>query len=687
MKKLAILLSISLMLVLTQCKNKEEMKDDSKETTEHFIKAPIIEKVISELQANLGEENSFRIEKGVNQVAALWFEKDGTIEDFEKFCSENFVKDETELDVLFTKLSRNFEILWGNFHKMSMELSEPLDMPLGEINDIDMLFGSYSPSSHLDEDFYSNKIAFITALNFPFYSLKEKSEMGKEWTSKQWAYARMGDVYTSRIPAEILQKASETYTNADTYISEYNIIMGNLIDADKATYFPEDMKLITHWGLRDELKSNYSGENGLIKQKMIYQVMKRIIDQSIPQMVINNPEYKWEPYENKVYKDNNLVEFTSEPDTRYQHLLNAFHSMQAIDKYSPQYPNYIQRKFEGDMEISQEDVEKLFVEFVSSPQVKEVAALISKRLGRKLQPFDIWYDGFKARGSMNEEELDKITQKKYPTAKDFEADFPNLLAKLQFTPEQASFISSKVRVDAARGSGHAAGAEMKSDKARLRTRVAETGMNYKGYNIACHEFGHNVEQTITLQNVDYYMINGVPNTAFTEALAFIFQKRDLELLGLKEENSNKKHLMALDNFWSCYEIMGVSLVDMNVWKWLYEHPEATAAELKEAVITIAKDVWNKYYADVFGAKDEPILAIYSHMIDNPLYLSAYPIGHLIDFQIEQQIEGKNFAEEVYRIYTQGRLIPQVWMKNSVGNEISNEPTLKATTEALKLIVE
>jgi hypothetical protein len=227
---------------------------------------------------------------------------------------------------------------------------------------------------------------------------------------------------------------------------------------------------------------------------------------------------------------------------------------------------------------------------------------------------------------------------------------------------------------------------MKSDKARLRTRIADKGMNYKGYNIAIHEFGHNVEQTMDLQNIDYYMMSGVPNTAFTEALAFIFQKRDLELLGIKENNPQKEELLALDNFWMSYEIMGVSLVDMGVWKWMYAHPDATAAQLKEAVISIAKDIWNKYYAPVFGSKDEPILAIYSHMIDNPLYLSNYPVGHLIDFQVEGQITGKPFAKEVERIWEQGRLIPQVWMKGAVGREISTEPILDATSKALKKVV-
>ncbi len=81
-------------------------------------------------------------------------------------------------------------------------------------------------------------------------------------------------------------------------------------------------------------------------------------------------------------------------------------------------------------------------------------------------------------------------------------------------------------------------------------------MDYKGYNIAVHEFGHNVEQTITMNNVDSYMLNGVPNTSFTEAVAFLFQKRDLELLGLKNPNTEDEYYLALDNFWSSYEIMG-----------------------------------------------------------------------------------------------------------------------------------
>jgi hypothetical protein len=415
---------------------------------------------------------------------------------------------------------------------------------------------------------------------------------------------------------------------------------------------------------------------------MIYQVMLRIIAQDIPDSAINNPNVQWNPYSNKLFKDKKEIGFKQEDDNRYGHMLGLFNAIQGIDKYNPQYPTYIERSFEQGMEMPQPEVEKLFIDFISSPEIKQVAQLISKRLNRKLEPFDIWYDGFKPRSSISEDDLTAKVRAKYKSVTDYQNDLSNILIKLKFTKEKANYIASKVVIDPARGSGHAWGTMMKGDVSHLRTRFPKEGWNYKGYNIACHEFGHNVEQTLSMYDVDYYSLAGVPNTGFTEALAFIFQKRDLDLLGINNPDPNKDYYQTLDNFWSCYEIMGVSLVDMNTWKWLYDHPKATKKELKEAVIANAKEVWNKYFAEVFGVKDCPLLAVYSHMIDNPLYLSNYPVGQLIQFQIEEYIKGKNFGDEIQRIFTYGRTIPEVWMQHAVGAPISIKPMIKATDEAL-----
>lgn len=680
MKKYLILLSVVTLIALTQCNIPKQ------EESVRFIPQSAIDSTINLIAADYDEEEIFYVSMGVNQVATLWRATDGSVSDFVAFCKSNYIYDGQARQKLFLRISENIETIFGHNNMVSLRLKEPVHLSTYEMLDVDETFAAFEPGAHFMDDFFANKIGFVTALNFPNYPLAQKTSYADRWNRKEWAYARMGDMFTSRIPADVNQKVAEALSASDNYISRYNIWVGHLVDDQMQAHFDKEMKLLSHWNLRDELKANYNGgEEGLLKQQMIYQVMLRIISQEIPEAVIDNPKLEWNPVTNKVYKDGQEEAATPEPDTRYQTLLNNFQAMKLVDPYTPEYPTFIQRAFDGGMEISQADVEKAFTDLCSSDQVKKVAALIKSRLGRDLQPFDIWYDGFKARSNLDQEMLTKMTRAKYPNTEAFNKDIPNILMKLGFKPDKANEIASHITVDPARGSGHAWGASMKGDKAHLRTRIGPEGMDYKGYNIAIHELGHNVEQTISLYFVDYYMLQGVPNTAFTEALAFTFQKRDLELLGFPNRDPNKDAMEALDTFWGSYEIMGVSLVDMAVWKWLYEHPDATAAQLKETVIASAKEVWNLYYADAFGVKDSPILAIYSHMIDNPLYLSNYPMGHLIDFQLDGYLKGKNFADEVLRIYTQGDVIPQYWMKLAVGEEISIQPLLEATEAALNTV--
>lgn len=680
MKKYFLLFAVSLIMstMFFSCIKKKEME----------VKSSISEKTIKAVKDSLmrKDSNIDRISKGVEQAAKFWRKEDGADSVFVNFCIENFVPTGPEYDTLFDKLNFYFENIIGSYNQMSIELMRNIHEPRGTIKPIDEMFGSWDVTAHFTEDMFNNKIAFTVLLNFPHYTLKEKNELAKTWSPRDWGKARLGDMFVARVPSDLLLKATETNVKGGNYIANYNIYMGSLLNGKKEKLFPENKVLISHWGLRDELKSNYADTAlGLEKQEMIYNVMKRIIDQTIPTQVINNGSVLWEPANNEVFENDSKIETTPEPNQRYKVLLDNFKALKALDGYYPYNDNFISRKFDSEMEMAQADVESLFVSFVSSPVINDIGKLISKRLGRELRPFDIWYNGFTSRSGINEADLDKITQKLFPDNVALKKALPNVLIKLGFDADKANYISSFIDVDPAIGSGHAWGALKRTDVSHLRTRIDKSGMNYKGYNIAVHEFGHNVEQTISLHFVDNYALNGVPNTAFTEALAFVFQSRDLQLLGMKNNDPLAKDYETLEIAWSLYEIMGVSLVDMNVWKWLYEHPKTNPQELKEAVISIAKDVWNKYYAPVFGVKDEPVLAIYSHMIESPLYLSAYPIGHLIQFQLEQQLEGKDFADEVLRIYSLGRLTPDVWMQSATGKKLSGEALLNASKEALDKI--
>ena len=652
--------------------------------TTQVIDQATVNETIESIKTSQPSVDPFLLEKGVKHAASLWRSEDGTSSEFSEFAKANYTSDPDKRKIIFNKISNYIESLYGNFNEITLDLRKTLDEKVGEIDEIDRMFGNYSVSAHIQDDFYANRIAFVIALNFPYFTLAEKEKLGPEWSRDEWAMARLGDICVSRVPAELKQALGSALGNGEMYIAEYNIYMGQLRTTDGRQIFPDDMVLLSHWNLRDELKADYADkENGPEKQEMIAKVMEHIVKQDIPEAVINSPDYEWEPFENRVTQAGAVIEAADEPDTRYHLILNSFRAMKDIDAYNPEMNTAILRKLSWEMEISQEEIEELFNSYLSSPQLIKVASLIKEKLGRDLKPYDIWYDGFKTRSSIPEDLLTSKTSALYPDPSAFKADMPVMLMKLGWSADRAKYLADKIVVDPARGSGHAWGAAMKGAVSHLRTRISEKGMDYKGYNIAVHEFGHNVEQTITLYDIDNYMMSGVPNTAFTEAMAYVFQSRDLMLLGMKDENPEKEKMEILDAAWSLMEIMGVGMVEMKNWKWLYENPGASSLQFKEAVLNNALETWNKYFAPVIGVKDSPLLAIYSHTVNDPLYLPNYSYGHVIQFQIEEYLKGKDLTAELDRIFKQGRLTPQQWMMEAVGSKISTEPLLKALEEVLE----
>jgi len=648
-----------------------------------------VQAVVEQLVEKHGSDEEARIRRCVPRAAAAWRAEDGTTEAFSAFCLEQFQPDDGSLDLLADRFELVSEQIGGHLHEMNRLLREPLDLDQGPIMPLDLLAARLNLGTHLQDDLFGNKVAFAVLVNLPVYTLDEMIELGPKWSRREWARARMAQSFSERLPSHISQEIGRAFLESDHYISNYNIRMDCLLNDQGESPFPDGLRLITHWGLRDELKSQYSEPDGLPQQRMIKTVMERIINQEIPSSVIDNPDLLWAPEKNEVFqrpaegqKIADPVAMEREADERYASLLKIFNAVRQADPWSPDQPTYVQRRFERYRQIPEKDVARLLVNILSSPEAAEVGQLISGRLGRPLEPFDIWYNGFAPRGNHREEDLDRLVGERYPDVAAFQADLPSILGQLGFTEEDARFLASKITVDASRGVGHASGAVRREDNAHLRTRVSKGGMDFKGYNIAVHEFGHNVEQVLTLNRIDHTMLQGVPNTAFTEAFAFIFQDRDLALLGVADEDPNHGHLKALDNFWSIYEIGGVALVDMGVWHWMYEHPEATPAQLREAVVEISRDIWNRYYAPVFGSRDEILLGVYSHMIDAGLYLPDYPMGHIIAFQIESYIEGKNLAEEMKRMCAQGSITPDAWMRGATGSPISTEPLLVATKKAV-----
>lgn len=662
-------------------------------TLQAMISETIIQTSISAINAIHPNADTALISRGVKQVADLWNENDGTELDFQTFVSNLYVGTPEERQMLYDRLVHIIEQCNQSTDNLNNLLQAPTTLVgNGEPTSVDWIISGYNPMAHFKEDMFANKIAHICILNFPYYSLEEKNTFGKRWTRQEWAYARLGDIFHSRVPGNIAAAYSQTLSQAENYIASYNIMMHCLRNERGEQLWKEPMALLSHWNLRDELKSNYANiSNAHEKQEMIYQIMLRIIRQEIPECVINNDQLLWCPTNNSVsgHPDSNIqleVDISREPDTRYQQIINIFHALQAVDVHRTDAPSHVLRTFNEDLEIPIEEVESLFIQLIQSNEIKRVANIIHKRLGRDLRPYDIWYDGFKSRSSISEDHLTTLTQQRYPNATAFQHDIPRMLMELGFTPEKAKEVASHIVVEAARGSGHARPCLGRKQPARLRTRIGTKGMDYKGYNIAVHEFGHNVEEVISLYDIDYYSLAGIPNTGFTEASAFLFQERDLQLLHNTTQSQHHSEEL-FDLLWGMYEIMGVSLVDMRMWQWLYAHPKTTAAELREAVLTIATEIWNEFYAPILGEKDSPLLGIYSHMVGYALYLPAYPIGNIVQYQLEEHLAkcktSTEWAKEYTRIYQQGRLTPDVWMRGAVGQPISIQPILKAVRKQLR----
>jgi hypothetical protein len=654
-------------------------------------------KLQNDLIAQYGDGQRLRLLRGLQQVEEFWRPEDGGSAEFESFVRTNFAGDPATLDTMFSRFERLLEQLDGHMHEINREFRQQTDLDLGPVLPFDEVFGGYDPSAHVLDDFFQNKLAFAVLLNFPLTTLDERLKNGPTWSRRQWAEVRLAQRFSKRLPAEVSLAIAQASAESDHYIAEYNIWMYHVLDPQGQRLFPPKMRLLSHWNLRDEIKSDYADtENGLAKQRVIQQVLERIVNQTIPQAVINNPGVDWNPFSNEVkpaaVTDSDSFASTPdltnrrEPDTRYAMLLKTFVASRRADAYSPTEPTLIARRFDEDREIPEERVKAMLEQVVTSPLVAQIAKLVQSRLGRPLEPFDIWYSGFRPGSRHSEAELDAMVEKRYPTAEAYQKDIPNLLARLGFAPDRAQYLANHIAVDPARGSGHAMGAQMRAEKAHLRTRIDKSGMDYKGFNIAVHEMGHNVEQTFSLNEVDHTLLQGVPNTAFTEALAVVCQGHDLELLGLPAPDARSEAERTLNDFWGTYEISGVALVDMAVWHWMYDHPQATPKELNQASVNIAKDIWNRYYAPVFHQNDVVLLAVYSHMIDSFLYLPDYPIGHLIAFQIEEQMKKAGaIGPEFERMATMGRVSPDLWMENATGHPVGAEALLEATQRALAAV--
>ena len=413
-----------------------------------------------------------------------------------------------QLDRTFDRFEFALERLSGYLNSLTRDLKQGADLEIGPMLPLDERLSAYNVGAHVSDDLFANKLAFVALLNFPLTTLDERMTQGMSWTRRQWAEARLAGQFQTRVPADVVARQTEAYAAADNYIAGYNIYMHHVLTPDGRRLFPpghapaqpleparraEGPLLRSRWPRAPAVDRARDGEDrppgdpgGRGRQ---------------PPARLDARDRRRRPLTREGRRapaGATATPSTAPEDERYRRWLDIFAAERLVDAHTPDNPTLIDRRFNVNREIPEAQVQALFAAVLDSPLAARVAKLIQKRLGRTLQPFDIWYSGFRPRGRFSEAELDAITKQRYPNAAAYAADMPRLFHELGFSEERARFLADRIVVDPARGSGHALGATRRDDEAHLRTRVGKDGMDYKGYNIAVHEMGHNVEQVFSV---------------------------------------------------------------------------------------------------------------------------------------------------------------------------------------------
>ncbi len=280
--------------------------------------ASSIAKMQNELIAKYGSQEQLRIDRGLHQVAEFWRADDGDEAAFEEFVRANFAGDQATLDTMFNRFQSLLEQLDGHMHEINREFNQQSDLDLGPVLPFDEVFAGYDPSAHVLDDFFSNKLAFTVLLNFPLTTLDERLKDGPNVeppaVGRGPPRAALRQAHPRRSESRHRPGRSRIRPvhrrNTTSGCITCSIAQGQRL-------FPPKMRLLSHWNLRDEIKADYSdAQNGLAKQRMIQQVMERIVTQTIPQVVINNPAVDWNPYTNEVKPAAVKDSDSTAPDTR-----------------------------------------------------------------------------------------------------------------------------------------------------------------------------------------------------------------------------------------------------------------------------------------------------------------------------------------------------------------------------------
>ncbi|MFO0894016.1 MAG: hypothetical protein U0574_03555 [Phycisphaerales bacterium] len=644
---------------------------------------PQLAATVDAIVAEHGEDQRRAAERGVRQVAARWEPRDGTPEAMHAFCVRHFVSAPEARAALVDRLERALELVGGHLHEVRRSLRWWSDVRGQEVKGlpgVDDVLATFDPAPDLADQFYRQRLAFVALLNLPRPELREMLAEGAGWSTDEWAQARIAQAFGARIPEALAAEARRVAHEANMFVSGFHVPVGRLVTAGGERWFPAERALIAHWLVREEIKACYNHPAGLPRQRALAWVMARHVEGTIPAAVMERRgEGAWDPERNTI---DGAAPGPLVGAVRYRTWMEHAALSRKFDPLYPEQPTAMARKFDLQREVPEEDVERLMVSLLESPVRAKLAAFLTRRLGRPLEAFDVYFDDVAE--SRSAAALDAAVRARFPDERAFQAALPTVLRELGFPADEAEFLGRRITVEIARGAGHAVRPGLPEYGAWLRTSRLPGELGWDGFDTAMHELGHNLEQLASTFWVPRPALRNVPNTACTEAFAFLYQSLAKRVLGLEDAGAAQRaaDLDAVQTMLAACQIAGPGLLELHAWRWIYAHPGASPEALRDEVVAIADRLWRRFYERDFGPDRWHILGAYQHMVGHPLYLPDYCLGHIMSHQIRSFMRGRDLARETRRICSLGRVTPDLWMRRAVGEGISAEALARDAGDAL-----
>lgn len=659
------------------------------------VTAPDLDAIIGRMAAPLGASERARLAAGVARVAARWTDADGDTAALTEFCARHFVTDPEARGALLDRFETLLTTVGGHLDEIERRVRRWVDLQGPSVAAFDDLAATFDPAPDLSEEWYRQRLAFVALLNFDRPDLKTMLAEGDGWGADEWAAARIGQAFGPRLPRALGDRRREVERAADRFVDGFHVPVGGVVDATGARPYEPGRRLVAHWLIREAIVAGYGEPEGLAAQRATAWVMARHVDGSIPASLmaglseaVSGPEGAgdrhggepaWDPEANTL--EGRAVEAAETiGPVRYATMLEHFELARAYDAHHPDFPTAMARRFERDREIPLEHVEALLVELLEAPVRADLAAAAAERLGRPLEAHDIYFHDLAGRPASAQ--LDGRVAERFPSVESMQAQLPDILRTIGFAPGMADFLGARVRIELARGAGHAVSPGLPEYRAWLRTNGRPGALDWDGFEIGMHELGHNIEQLCSVHFVPRPMLRHVPNSACSEAFAFLYQSTARRVAGLDDEPSGHGAATLRTMLDAC-QIAGPALLELRAWRWMYDQPATPAPEaLREAVIGLADELWLAHYAAYFGPDPYRLLAAYQHMVGYPLYLTNYVLGHVMAEQVRTHVMGRDLASETIRICGIGRLTPDAWLRRAVGDGLRADSLIAGAAAAL-----